>query len=156
MSTGAATDGGLLEGHHTEWRFLTERPCNVLLEGTVAATDAVLHLLQPSIREPIIWHRPPATLHLPSGEARTLILREAAALHRDEQRRLLSWLNDADCPQIVTTSSCPLFVLVEAGVFDAALYYRLNGVLLRLVPRLDTPIASALTDPNPARRAARR
>jgi hypothetical protein len=154
MSTGAATYGGLLEGHHPEWQFLSERPCNVLLEGTVAATDAVLDLLQPNIREPIVWHRPPAAFQLPGGEARTLILREAAALERDEQRRLLSWMNDADCPQIVTTSSCPLFVLVEAGRFDAALYYRLNGVLLRIAAPLDTAADSALTDPNPARRAA--
>jgi len=132
MSTESATDAWLVEGHHAEWQFLRELPCNVLLEGTVAATDAVLHLLQPRVREPIVWHRPPATLQLPGGEARTLIVTEVAALNRDEQRTLLSWMNDAGDPQIVTTSSCPLFGLVEAGLFDAALYYRLNGVLLRL------------------------
>jgi len=34
--------------------------------------------------------------------------------------------------EIITTASCALFPLVEAGVFDAALYYRLNVLLLRV------------------------
>ena len=185
MSTVAATDAWLLEGHHAEWQFLSERRCNVLLEGTVAATDAALRLLQPRIREPLVCHRPPATLQLPTGAARTLILREAAALHRDEQRTLLAWMNDADSTQIVTTSSCTLFGRVETGLFDAALYYRLNIVLLCIPatfqggmrcdgvedapvqPGRDLDIAAcvtphfydvdrALTDPNLARRATQR
>jgi hypothetical protein len=149
------SDGSFLDGHLAEWRRLSEEPCNALLEGTVAATDAVLHLLQPGIREPIVWHRSPATLQLPSGEAPTFILREAAALSRDEQRRLLAWTGEAGSrTHIITTASTPLFALVEAGVFDAALYYRLNVLLLRVTspfqrglpcgaegsPRADSPI----------------
>ncbi len=133
MSTfAAATDSGLLESHHAEWRFLSERRCNVLLEGTVDAIDAVLHLLQPRIDQPIAWHQPPAALQLPGGEAGTLILRDTAALNRDEQRTLLAWMNEGGGTQVVATSACTLFTLVEAGLFDAALYYRLNVVLLRI------------------------
>jgi len=35
--------------------------------------------------------------------------------------------------EIITTASCALFPLVEAGVFDAALYYRLNVLLARFL-----------------------
>jgi hypothetical protein len=159
MSAEPASDASFLDSHHTEWKLLHERPCNVLLEGTVGATDAVLRLLLPRSREPIVEHQPPATLNLPTGETGTLILADAAVLSRDEQRRLSAWMGDAGArAQIVTIASCALFPLVEAGVFDAALYYRLNVLLLRPsspfqsgllcddvegAPRHNSPIASS-------------
>lgn len=133
MNTAPATDVRILEGHHLEWQLLRERPCNVLLEGTVTATDAVLHLLRPHIREPIVRHPPLATLDLATVETGALILRDAAALSEADQRRLLAWMSDAGSrAQVITTASCPLFPLVETGGFDAALYYRLNVLLLRV------------------------
>src|SRR4030095_432743 len=107
--TAPATDASVLEGHHTEWQLLRERPCNVLLEGAVTATDAVLRLLLTHPPEPIVGHRPPATLNLPTGETGALILRDAAALSEDEQRRLLAWMGDAGSrAQIITTECCQL------------------------------------------------
>lgn len=143
MSTVAATDAPVLDGHHSEWQFLSDRPCNVLIEGTAAATDGVLQLLRPLIREPTVWHRPPATLTPPNSKTRTLIVREAAELNGDQQRALLAWMNDAQGSHIVATSSRTLYPLVEAGLFDASLYYRLNVVLLRIAaPRQEaTPNA---------------
>jgi hypothetical protein len=133
MSAAPATDAPPLDGDHTEWRLLSERPCNVLLEGAVPATDAVLRLWHAHICEPIAWHQPPAPLDLPSSEAGALILRDATALNRDEQRRLLAWMDGMGSrTQVITTASCPLFALVAAGLFDAALYYRLNVLLLRV------------------------
>ena len=112
--------------------LLTEQPCNVLFEGSFPATDAFVRLLLPHVREPIVEHRPPATLNLPAGETGALIVRDAAVLSRDDQRRLAAWTGDAGSgAQIITTTSGRLFALVEAGVFDAALYYRLNVLLLR-------------------------
>jgi len=135
MITAPATEALLLERYHPEWRQLSEQPCNVLIEGTVTATEAALQLLQPHIHEPIAWHRPPGLFELPRTETRALILRDAAGLSRHEQRRLLAWMGDAGSrAQIITTASCPLFALVEAGRFDAALYYRLNVLLLRVKP----------------------
>jgi hypothetical protein len=132
MSAVPTTAASVLECHHTEWRLLIEQPCNVLVEGSVPATDAFVRLLLPHIREPIVEHRPPTTLNLPTGETGALIVTDAAALSRDEQRRLLAWIGEAGSrAQIITTASCRLFALVEAGVFDAALYYRLNVLLLR-------------------------
>jgi len=134
MSAATTPDVSLLNAYHTEWRFLSEHPCNVLLEGAVNATDVALRLLRPHIREPIAWYQPPATLNLPSGETRALILRDAAALSRDEQRRLLAWMGDTGSrTHIISTSARPLFVLVASGLFDAGLYYRLNVMLLRFV-----------------------
>lgn len=138
MNTVAATDASILDSHRSEWQFLTDRPCNVLLEGSVAATDAVLQLLRPLIREPMLWNAPPAMLHPRNSKTHTLIVKEAADLDGDQQRALLAWMNDAQGSHIVATSSRTLYPLVEAGLFDASLYYRLNVVLLRIAaPRED-------------------
>jgi hypothetical protein len=132
MSVVSATSVSVLESHHPEWRLLTERPCNVLVEGSVTATEAFVGLLLPHIRGPIVQHRAPETLNLPTGETGAVILRDPAALSREEQRRLLAWMSGTGSQtQIITTASCRVFALVEAGAFDAALYYRLNVLLLR-------------------------
>jgi sigma-54-interacting transcriptional regulator len=137
MSAAPAADVSTLDESHTEWRILIERPCNVLIDGTVSATDAVLRRLQAHIAAPIVRHRPPAALELPNRETRTLILTDAAALSKDEQRRLLAWMRDTGSrTQIITTASCPLFALVEDGRFEAPLYYRLNVLLLRVTSSL--------------------
>lgn len=133
MTLAPDTDVSLLEPYYAERRILSEHPCNVLLEGTVTATNAALVLLRSHIREPIVWHSPPATLDLPRRETRALILSDAAALSRDEQRRLLAWIDDAGSrTHVITSSARPLFALVTAGLFDEALYYRLNVLLLRI------------------------
>lgn len=126
-------DASLLDGFHTECRLLTVQPCNVLLEGSVADTDVVMRLLEPYMREPIVRHGPPAALDLPSDETRALVLRDATALSGNDQRRLLAWMDgNGSRAQIITTASRPLFPLVAAGLFDDALYYRLNVILLRV------------------------
>jgi len=116
-----------------EWQLLSAQPCNVLLEGPFTVTDGVLRLLQPHLRGPIAWHRSPALLDLPNVEPGALILTDVATLGRDEQRRLLTWLGEAGShTRIISTSVRPLFETVATGSFDAALYYRLNVLLLRL------------------------
>jgi hypothetical protein len=48
----------------------------------------------------------------------TLILTEAASLSFADQHRLLAWLErSGDATQVITTTSCPLFPLVERGAF---------------------------------------
>jgi hypothetical protein len=133
MSAATATDDPLLDSYQTEWRILREHSHNVLLEGPVAATDAVLLLLQPHIRKPIVWSRPQAPLELPSGEASALVLRDAATVSGDDQRRLLGWLGGRGSrTQIISMTERPLFSLVAGGFFDATLYYRLNVMLLHV------------------------
>ena len=133
MDDATGVDVVLLDSYETEWRALSEYPCNLLLEGAVTATDAVLRLLQPSLGEPIQWHRPHTPLDLSDGRTRTLILADAAALNGDDQRRLLAWSRDTGSDvQIISMTTRSLFALVAAGFFDAALYYRLNVMLLRV------------------------
>jgi sigma54-dependent transcription regulator len=106
---------------------------NVLLEGPAIATNAVLRLLQPHLPEPIRWHQPQRALTLPSVETGALILKDVTALSLDDQRRLLDWIvRTGSQTQIVSTTDRPLFALVTRGLFDEALYYRLNLMLLHL------------------------
>ncbi|MGE5242754.1 MAG: hypothetical protein ACM3SQ_00815 [Betaproteobacteria bacterium] len=130
MIAAATTDASLMAPYQAEWRTLRAHRHNVLLEGPVAATSTVLRLLQPHMRGPTLWHRH-GPLSLPSGEAGALILADVAALDADDQTRLLEWLVGTGAhTQIVSMTERPLFALVMLGLFDAALYYRLNVVLL--------------------------
>ena len=106
---------------------------NVLLEGPETAVEAVLPLLQPGLREPVIWKHARGALELPTSHAGALILQEVASLTIDEQARLLEWLEAlTDRPQLVSTSSEPVFARVARGLFAESLYYRLNVVLMDL------------------------
>lgn len=133
MIAAAATDVSLMIPYQAEWRTWRAHPYNVLLEGPAATTNAVLRLLQPHIREPIVWHQPQGPLTLPSGETGALILTDVAALGADDQMRLLEWLVGPGLhTQIVSTTERSLFACVTRGLFDAGLYYRLNIMLLRV------------------------
>jgi hypothetical protein len=133
MSAETATDVSWLEGFQTEWRVLWPHPHNVLLEGPVAATNAVLRLLQPHMRERIVWNPPRVPLELPSEATGTLILRDVAGLSAHDQTRLRVWLGRATSrTQIVSVTEDSLLALVARGLFDEGLYYRLNVMLLRV------------------------
>ena len=132
MGAAGSTDAWLLDSYEPEWRVLREHPSNLLLEGPVIATEAVLHLLLPDLAEPTRWH-PNEPLDPPGGQTRTLVLGDVAALSRDDQRRLLAWSGDTTSgTQIISMTARPLFDLVAAGVFDVTLYYRLNVIRLRV------------------------
>jgi hypothetical protein len=137
MNVSTVTDVSLLDSHQAEWRVLRTHWHNVLIEGSPAASDAVLHLLRPHIRAPIVSIGPHDSFKVPSGETRSLFLRAPDALSRDDQARLLEWL-EGDCSgtQIISTTEAPLFSLVREGCFDAALYYRLNAILIRVGSRM--------------------
>lgn len=115
MNHARAADISSLDPDRTDWGILRAHRPNVLLEGSIAATEAALVLLQPNIH------------------SRTLILRDAAALSRSDQLQLLQWIDDAGShTQVVSTTERSLFALVADGLFDASLYYRLNIVLVRV------------------------
>lgn len=132
MITAATTDGMLMNPYQPEWRMLGAHRLNVILEGPATATDAVLCLLRPHFREPIRWRQPRRTLTLPRKETGVLILRNVTALSADDQTRLREWIvRTGSQTQIVSTTERPLFALVAQGLFDEALYYRLNRMLLQ-------------------------
>ncbi len=133
MNAATETDVSLLAPYPTEWARLCARRHNMLVEGPPDAARAVLRWLEPHIREPIVWKRRHAPFELPRVEAHALILEDVAALTAGDQATLLAYLDDRESvTQVVSTAEQPLFALVTRGLFDAALYYRLNVVLLRL------------------------
>jgi hypothetical protein len=133
MNAAAAARIPLLDSYQTELGILRAPSANVLIEGPSAATDDVLLVLRLHLRKPLVndlAHRP---LHLPNGAATPVILRNVASLTTDDQARLLVWLQgEGFGAQVVSTTERPLFALVAQGLFDAALYYRLNVFLLRI------------------------
>lgn len=117
-----------------EWRSPRH---NVLLEGSEPSTLAVLRLLQPHLPEPVIRKERGSPLHLPAGDIGALILEEVSELSGDEQVRLLAWIDRGAHTQIVSTTERHLFTRVSRGFFDAALYYRLNVIVVELDRRQD-------------------
>ncbi len=114
-----------------EWDLLrTSRP-NVLLTGSTDRTAAALAALQPSLIAPVVtWNagEPPC---FPSTG--TLVVLDPAALSREEQLQLVSWLRESGAAaQVVTASALPLWPLVAAGTFLETLHYYLNTVCLDL------------------------
>jgi transcriptional regulator of acetoin/glycerol metabolism len=62
-----------------------------------------------------------------------VVLRDIDALDASSQVLLLDWLeNHAGGRSIISTASASLLPLVEAGLFDRRLYYRVNTVYIRL------------------------
>ena len=120
-----------------EWRALHRQHMNVLLEGPETAVEAVVQRLWPRLRQPVMCKQRRAALALPTGEVGALILHEVATLTMHEQTQLLEWLNTASRPparppQVVSTSSQPLFPRVGLGLFGEALYYRLNVLRIQI------------------------
>jgi len=133
LSAASTTDVSPLDAFQSEWKVLRTHRYNVLVEGDGAATSAVVGLLLPYTREAVVWHRPYAPLELPDRTTNTFVLRNAASLSANDQGRLLGWFGDTGSrTQIISTAESPLFALVESGIFDATLYYRLNIMLLRV------------------------
>jgi len=117
----------------TEWRILCVAHPNVLLEGREPATDSALLLLEPHLFGPVISKRQDAPLAVPTAEVGALILPDVGGLTGEEQRALLGWIDATKGrTQIVSMTTQPLFPLVERGLFDPALYYRLNVMLLHV------------------------
>jgi DNA-binding NtrC family response regulator len=61
------------------------------------------------------------------------VLQDVAALDRKAQAELLRWIDGVhDRKQLVATTLRPLFAPVRRGLFDEALYYRLNVMRLHV------------------------
>ena len=106
---------------------------NVLLEGPETALAAVVCRLSPHLRQPVVSTRSGTALSLSAMEIGTVVLSHVHALTTQDQMQLLEWLNAASVrPQVISTSPQPVFPFVELGLFDAALYYRLNVIRIQV------------------------
>jgi hypothetical protein len=125
----AHTHDGSAASSAANLRYATIAQHSILLEGPEISIEAVLSLLGPYLREPVTWSRLGTRLQLPADNCGALVLQNVSRLNRDDQARLLAWLNDpTHRTQIVSTTTTPLFPLVCSNQFDATLYYRLNVV----------------------------
>src|SRR5574339_281604 len=108
-----------------DWVSLCTRRPNVLLEGSQDWTDTLALFLVPYLRRPVVWKRSEAFAP-PTEECGALVLQNVGVLGPEAQSNLLRWLDRSDeRKQVVSTTEDPLFPLVQRGVFDEALYYRL-------------------------------
>jgi hypothetical protein len=116
-----------------EWRNVCLGHHSLLLQGPKASTQAALHFLTPHLASPVFWKPGGAQLELPESGGGVLVLHDVGDLTREAQARLMRWLDHSvERKQVVSTSEYSLFGLVARGLFDEALYYRLNVVLLNL------------------------
>jgi sigma54-dependent transcription regulator len=137
MHMHAALEGELAQldalapGYASEWHAIVTSRASVLLEGPRDATQAAIALLTPHMTEPILSMRGGAPCEMTSGEIGGVILEDVGELSAEEQKRLVGWL-DATRPftQVIATTTSPLFHHVSRGRFTAALYYRLNVILV--------------------------
>jgi sigma-54-interacting transcriptional regulator len=124
-----------------EWRSVCKRHHPMLLEGPEEVTETVLSLLKPHLRTPVVWTCSQSLREFPAASSGALVLRDVAALGRQEQTRLFRWLDDPHGPkQVVSTTARPLFASVARGHFDEALYYRLNVIRLSVALKAMAPI----------------
>jgi hypothetical protein len=120
---------------HVEWDLVIRARSNLLLAGSLSETDAMLVALKPHLRAPLRKYKPKTGVPVPQPREGTLVLLEVDRLNGKQQAQLVRWLDRFDehgRVQVVSTTSEPLFSLVETGAFLARLYYRLNVVRLDL------------------------
>jgi hypothetical protein len=117
---------------HKELHIAGLERTNLFLVGN-GAVPMLMDMLGLVLQSELIlrW-RPGQPLELPSpGRAGTLILQDVDGLPRDEQHKLLRWLDQsAGQIRMVSTSNEPLWPRVKTGAFSEVLYYRLNIVYI--------------------------
>jgi hypothetical protein len=105
---------------------------NLLLSGMDDVVHNILETILSDLETPIASWYPGERLVLPPvPRAGTMILHDVGAMDQEDQLRLLAWSELASGKiRIVSTASAPLMPLVNAGMFNDTLYYRLNTVFV--------------------------
>jgi len=115
----------------SEWRMLRAARPNILIIGGSEAVEPAVSAIVGGLPGPVSYLAPNAA---PPSEEDTemVIVPDVAVLSVERQREWLTWLSDLDArrPQIVATSTVPVYPLVMQETFLEALYYRLNTILL--------------------------
>lgn len=121
---------------HSDLNLARTTTTNVLVVGSERAVVNFVRFLLPDLNMVDTIQRLDGRLLLPAASSRasTLVVHHVDVLTRDEQGRLLGWLAESTTRRmrVVSTASAPLLPLVEAGVFNEALYYRLNTIYIDL------------------------
>ena len=120
---------------HTDVNLARISKANLLVVGTERLVLSLVSSVADDVKSDVmIWCRDGLLpLPPPSSQSGIVVLRDVEALKPQEQLGLLNWVDSArQRRQVISTASAPLLPLVEAGAFDAALYYRLNTVYIDL------------------------
>jgi hypothetical protein len=118
-----------------EWRALLCHRPNLLIEGPMFDVEETLVALATDFYPCQLSWAEQCRHELPVSKQReiTIVVREVTALDAASLEGLRTWLESARRPiQVVTTSSVPLFPLVERRAFPVDLYYRLNTIRFQL------------------------
>jgi transcriptional regulator of acetoin/glycerol metabolism len=101
---------------------------NLLLTGTHDLVQLALIQFIPSLCGAVEIWTPSAPLQLPRpAQDGTLILRDVDALPAFDQHRLLKWLETPHLrTRVISTTTVALRERVDEGMFDSALFFRLN------------------------------
>ena len=78
---------------HAEWDLVIRTRANLLLAGSLSATDAMLVALKPQLRAPLRKYKPKTGVPVPQPRQGTLILLEVDRLDGKQQAQLVRWLD---------------------------------------------------------------
>jgi sigma-54-interacting transcriptional regulator len=126
--------------HQAEWTVLRTAPVNALLVGSPHLTGAAVARVERNVRQPVVWWAPAQTTDVPELPTGTLVIRDVDHLDARQQQRLTDWIGThSPVVQILGLTREPLFTRVEDGHFSAALYYRMNTVVVEVRAPADLP-----------------
>ena len=124
----------------SEWTILRTSPVNGLLVGSPDLTAAAVAEMEQSLRQPLVWWSPDQGVDLPDLTAGTLVIRDVDDLDARQQEQLTRWIAlHALRVQVLALAREPLFERVADGRFSAALYYRMNTVVVEVRAASDLP-----------------
>jgi hypothetical protein len=123
-----------------EWDILRTMRVNGLIVGAPNLVAAAVAAFDKSVRKPIVWWTPDHTPDVPEVTAGTLMIRDVDRLDARQQERLSRWIG-VHCPrvQVLGLACAPFFTQVVEGRFAAALYYRMNTVIVEVSAPEDLP-----------------
>ena len=138
-----ASEYPVVEGsglRHAEWTILRSSPVNALLIGPLPITAAAVARIERSARQPLAWWSPDQAVDVPELSTGTLVIRSVERLDKRQQERLAQWIA-ANSPRVrvVALAREPLYARVLDGRFSAALYYRVNTMVVALRGPADLP-----------------
>ena len=106
---------------------------NVLVVGGKDEAANLIMSLWPDLTPIAVRDRgEPLPLSPASPPVGTIVIYDVDTLTRLEQQALNEWLTVGSGRARVVSSAASLFPMVEAGVFDDGLYYRLNVLTIEL------------------------
>jgi hypothetical protein len=104
---------------------------NLCLIGARETTSALMDQLRAHMSLPVMTASYGDSLELPPAgtPAGTVILFDVDELALADQQHLMEWLAQSPlAPRVISTAQGSLLAMIDAGMFLAALYYRLNVI----------------------------